>query len=442
MSAGFFTRAQERFAAFDFIEYHTLDISADPIAQGFTEGEFDLVVAADVLHVAPQLKRALHHVTSLLRDHGALLALEGSDPRVLDLCFGGLDGFWQFTDAPLRTRTCLLPADRWMPLLTECRFTDAAYATQDLDVDDGDHSVIVAARAARGTESPPPPPVARDERDAARWLVIAERPDSDLARRLVDALRQSGSPEVALVAAGASPHARRPLLRAENPPGIVVLLDEAAPTASSPGQDITDRMLQRAAILREVAAARHRDPSPDRRPLVLVTRPSGALPFPERPLVPEDAALWGMARSLANEEPGLGVRRISLDRSRDPNGDAERLAQVINTDTAEDELVLTRGGCFAPRTVSRLPTASAPTGVPFRLHIDRGGAAPSLAWIQHTEQEPGPGQLATTVKAAALNHRDVMTVAGLITENTCSAGFERDRVGMECAQSSPASAPG
>ena len=35
--------------------------------------------------------------------------------------------------------------------------------------------------------------------------------------------------------------------------------------------------------------------------LWLVTRPSGALPEPERPLVPEDAALWGAARVLANE---------------------------------------------------------------------------------------------------------------------------------------------
>ncbi|MEV0444587.1 SDR family NAD(P)-dependent oxidoreductase [Streptomyces spectabilis] len=458
VSAGFFSRAQERFTAYDFVEYRTLDITCDPVAQGFTEGEFDLVIAANVLHVAPRLTQALQHVTSLLGDRGALLAVEASDPRLDNLCFGGFDGFWQFTDAPLRTRSCLLTADQWMPLLAECGFTDATYATRDLDVDHADDSVLFATRTAPDTTPAGAEPAAPDGRDAPRWLVVAERPEAELTGRLVDSLRQCGSPEVTLVPAYDVSRAQWPPQRGEQPSGVVVLLDEAAAGSTatgpsgrsspgqvlidSPDQDLIDPMLQRAALLRDLVAARRRDPSTDVQPLVVVTRPSGALPAPERPLVPSDAAVWGMARSLANEEPSLRIRRVSLDRGDDAASDAARLAQVINADTAEDELVLTRGGCFAPRTTARLPAAPPPAGTPFRLHTDRGGPTPSLSWIQDEERAPGPGQIAIAVRAATLNYHDVMTVTGLITEDADSADFEHDRVGLECAGTVTGVGPG
>ncbi|WP_269078123.1 type I polyketide synthase [Streptomyces sp. YIM 121038] len=464
VSAGFFTRAQERFTAYDFVEYRTLDITADPVAQGFAEGEFDLVIAANVLHVAPRLTQALHHVTSLLGSRGALLAVESSDPRLDDLCFGGFDGFWTFADAPLRTRSCLLTADRWMPLLAECGFTDATYATQDLDVDDAEDSVILATRTALDTTPVASAPAGQNP---VRWLVVAERPEGELAGRLVESLRGSGGPDVAVVSAGDSSRVEWPPSEGERPSGVVVLLDEAASGSSSgesppwyggpscpsppgqglvpsPDQDLIDPMLRRAAMLRDLVAARHRDPSPDPLPLVVVTRPSGALPAPERPLAPSDAAVWGMARSLANEEPSLRIRRVSLDRGDDPAQDAARLAQVVNADTAEDELVLTRGGCFAPRTRARLPAAPAAASGPYRLHTDRGGGAAALSWIQDTEGAPGPapGQIAIAVQAAALNYHDVMTVTGLITEDTDTPGFQHDRVGLECAGTVTGVGPG
>ncbi|WP_161624968.1 type I polyketide synthase [Streptomyces spectabilis] len=449
VSAGFFTRAQERFSAYDFVEYRTLDITSDPVAQGFAEGEFDLVIAANVLHVAPRLTRALRHVTSLLGGRGALLAVEASDPRLDNLCFGGFDGFWQFTDAPLRTDSCLLTADQWLPLLAECGFTDATYATQDLDVDHADDSVLFATRTVSDTTPAGAEPAAPEGRNAPRWLVVAERPDAELTGRLVASLRQCGSPEVALVSAYDDSCARWPRPQGERASGVIVLLDETASETSaavtgrtSLDEDLIGPMLQRAAVLRDLVAARRRAPSTDVQPLVVVTRPSGALPAPERPLVPADAAVWGMARSLANEEPSLRIRRISLDRGEDAVLDAARLAQVINTDTADDELVLTRGGCFAPRTTSRLPAAPPPAGTPFRLHTDRGGPAPSLSWVQDEERAPGPGQIAIAVRAAALNYHDVMTVTGLITEDAESADFEHDRVGLECAGTVTGVGPG
>src|SRR5690606_817174 len=46
----FLGRAQERFAAYPFINYALLDIEQDPAEQGFPSHGFDLIIAANVLH--------------------------------------------------------------------------------------------------------------------------------------------------------------------------------------------------------------------------------------------------------------------------------------------------------------------------------------------------------------------------------------------------------
>ncbi len=48
VSSGFFVAAQERFNEYDGIEYKVLDISKDPVAQGFNPGEYDLIIASNV----------------------------------------------------------------------------------------------------------------------------------------------------------------------------------------------------------------------------------------------------------------------------------------------------------------------------------------------------------------------------------------------------------
>lgn len=48
VSSGFFVAARERFQQYDGIEYRVLDISKDPIEQGFNPGDYDLVIASNV----------------------------------------------------------------------------------------------------------------------------------------------------------------------------------------------------------------------------------------------------------------------------------------------------------------------------------------------------------------------------------------------------------
>jgi hypothetical protein len=48
ISSGFFVTAKERFKDYEGIEYKALDISKDPLDQGFNAGEYDIIVASNV----------------------------------------------------------------------------------------------------------------------------------------------------------------------------------------------------------------------------------------------------------------------------------------------------------------------------------------------------------------------------------------------------------
>lgn len=48
ISSGFFVQSKERFREYEGIEYRVLDISKDPLDQGFNSGEYDLIIASNV----------------------------------------------------------------------------------------------------------------------------------------------------------------------------------------------------------------------------------------------------------------------------------------------------------------------------------------------------------------------------------------------------------
>ena len=78
-------------------------------------GTFDLVVAANVLHATPDVRRSLRHAKSLLRPGGLLLLNEIARAHLFThLTFGLLEGWWLYEDAELRLPGCpALAAEGW-----------------------------------------------------------------------------------------------------------------------------------------------------------------------------------------------------------------------------------------------------------------------------------------------------------------------------------------
>ena len=120
VGAAFLRAAEARFGGRPGFRTALLDIGEPPESQVSMADGFDLIVAANVLHVAPSLRTAVAHACRLLAPGGRLILVEGTAALArLDLVFGATDGWWAFTDGDLRQDHPLLDAEGWRILLQE-----------------------------------------------------------------------------------------------------------------------------------------------------------------------------------------------------------------------------------------------------------------------------------------------------------------------------------
>ncbi|WP_228182536.1 SDR family NAD(P)-dependent oxidoreductase [Streptomyces anulatus] len=125
VSTGFLRHGRKEFASrYPFVSFKRLDIERSPGDQGFEEGGFDVVVAANVLHATQNLDRTLTHVRRLLTADGRLVLCETTAfSAFTTLTFGLLDGWWRFEDGFRRIPASPLaePAT-WQALLRDKGF--------------------------------------------------------------------------------------------------------------------------------------------------------------------------------------------------------------------------------------------------------------------------------------------------------------------------------
>ncbi|RDW76877.1 putative Polyketide synthase (JCVI) [Aspergillus mulundensis] len=131
VSAGFLAAAKERFSKFDAMEYAVLNINEDPAQQGYKLGTYDLIIASNVVHATPSLKRSLANLKSLLAPGGRLFLQEiGEEFAIAEYIFGLLPGWWvgendQRVDKPY------VPVDRWRQELTAVGFDGIDFAIHE-----------------------------------------------------------------------------------------------------------------------------------------------------------------------------------------------------------------------------------------------------------------------------------------------------------------------
>lgn len=98
VSPGFFERAGEKFS--DQLQqcsmtFQVLDIEKDVVDQGLTEGAYDVIVAANVLHATQYLQDTMRQVRRLLKPGGYLIMMEiTGDLLRLGFILGVLSGWW------------------------------------------------------------------------------------------------------------------------------------------------------------------------------------------------------------------------------------------------------------------------------------------------------------------------------------------------------------
>lgn len=205
-----------------------------------------------------------------------------------------------------------------------------------------------------------------------------------------------------------------------------------APSASDPMavEQISADLL---ALVQALVAANWSQPAH----LWLVTQGAQAVSSGDT-VSPAQAALWGLAATIAHEMPELSCTRIDLD----PHASSAALAAELLNGSAD--LVALRGGsentqrftAHLARLQATKPTkpqaeeVSPAEGRPFRLEIDQPGMLDSLKLRASLRQGPGAGQVEIEVRAAGLNFIDVMKAMGIYPGMDVKTPTA---LGLECA---------
>jgi len=438
ISPAFVQAARERFQHHPGFRSQVLDIEKDPAYQGLAKCQFDLVIAANVLHATGDLADTLRCVHTMAAPGGLLVLLEVTAPqRWVDITFGLTEGWWKFTDHERRRDYPLLSSLHWKSLLAETGFPEA------LAVPSPDHpapystlqllSLIVARRDSASLSASIHPEVGATEHQ--NWLVLADNDGSGPG--FCDRLRERNI-RTSLVIRGQSfpvEQQEAPVLTfneredfeilfrqlrgrgAEWTDSInskIVVLWGVNPPFDAPGE-IDPLVRQKALLVPVLQLLQTITERGIKHPpkLIIVTRAAQAVMNFE-PVKPGGAALWGMIRAVMLEHPELRCKLIDIDAETTMDRSGPFLAECAAED-AENQVAIRGEARYVPR-LEPLPkdAVSAPSDadLPHQLDITQRGLFENLFWRKAARRSPGKGQVKINVAAAGLNFRDVLNALG------------------------------
>ncbi|MCP4701907.1 MAG: amino acid adenylation domain-containing protein, partial [Gammaproteobacteria bacterium] len=122
ISVGFIQYGKQHYGQrYPFVDFSILNIETDVKAQGYELGDFDVIIAANVLHATRNMQYTIRNTKALLKTHGCLILNEVTSVQTFaTLTFGLLEGWWLFEDVDRRLKgSPLLNAKMWERLLEE-----------------------------------------------------------------------------------------------------------------------------------------------------------------------------------------------------------------------------------------------------------------------------------------------------------------------------------
>jgi acyl transferase domain-containing protein len=410
LSPRFSKIAQQKFRDYPFVRYEVLDIEQNIELQGFEHYEYDIIVAANVLHATKNLRITLEHVQHLLAPSGMLVLLEGTTrQRWLDLIFGLTEGWWGFTDLDLRPDYPLLSASQWQEVLHQAGFSEVATipSTQESQQVISQQAVIVAQ-----TSSEPQRTISQPK----NWLIMAD--SRGVAQRLATQL-QLQSQVCTLVYKGkeyeqlspeefkidpTKPEDFKRLLVAlganQSLYGVVNCWSLDAITAQALTSDylqIASQEVCGSALHLVQAIVQAGFPQPPRLWLVTQGAQSIASTNSQVPGLAQ-STLWGMGKVIALEHPELNCKRVDLD----PQGledEVQDLFEEIWSEDNEDQVAFRNHSRYVARLVRRqnIEDSAVENGLdvpqkqPYPLEISSRGTLNNLMLQPTTRRQPGLG---------------------------------------------------
>ncbi|BBZ40527.1 type I polyketide synthase [Mycobacterium conspicuum] len=130
------------------------------------------------------------------------------------------------------------------------------------------------------------------------------------------------------------------------------------------------------------------------------------------PVDPVQAALWGLGRTIVNEEPALRCRLVDCDGSEQA---VHSLAGLLGAPLEEPEVALRQGKLLASRLLpwARGGHLTVPRATDYVLMPTERGAIDNLRLLEAEVAPPAEGLVQVRVQAGGLNFREVLNVLGL-----------------------------
>ncbi len=405
----FIAKAQEKFRAYPFVRYQSYDIEQDPLLQGFSANQFDVIVATNVIHATTDLRKSLGHVQQLLARDGVFVMIEVNRPqRWVDLTFGMTDGWWRFVDSDLRPTYPLLSQKRWLDLFDELGFNQPIALPRN-----SENNVALSLQSIV---------MARAPRPHARWLVLVD--NSGVGAKLAAALESRGE-KCLLVQPGAEygkigndrwqinpaqPADFERVVReafADDCVGVIHLwsLDIPGPSASVQ----RDQMMASGSPLHLAQALIKSNAAKSPR-LYFVTQNAQSVHSATENMAIEQSPVWGLAKTIRLEHPEFDCTTIDVDVPSLEKIDT--LAQEILGRNDEDQIAL-RGDHRYVARLSRYALQKTTDESPVHLEISTRGSFDGLMLNPMMRRQPGLGEVELRVLATGLNFRDVMNVLAM-----------------------------
>ena len=322
------THAAKKFKEYSFFKYQLLDIENDPGPQGFSPGEFDIIIAANVLHATADLRETLRNIRSLLAPGGILVLVEATFPeRWFDLTFGLTEGWWRFRDRELRPSYPLLSPPKWLDLLGELGFVHA----QVIQPPSGSQQAVFCART----------PVVNAAR--ARWLIM---PDGNgIAESFTDLVASQRG--ISVVAAHEESAEAR--LQSAEFDYVVDFRSIGAASAEISAEEIGNAAVRSAADVFETLQAMTRSRSTAK--LWVITRGAQAVTASQREVRVEESPAWGAARCVGLEHPAVWGGLLDLDPDAKDTDNAKQCLTAITRAGGEDEASVRQLLRYVPRMI-------------------------------------------------------------------------------------------
>ncbi|KAI0474815.1 KR domain-containing protein [Xylaria cf. heliscus] len=404
VSAGFFPAAKERFGQFiPRMQFQTLDISSDPLEQGFEPNSFDLIIAANVLHVTPKIGETLGNVRKLLRPNGRLLLQEMyMTVKWLNFIMGLLPGWWLGKEDG-RCQEPYVSPERWGKELQAVGFSAPDASIFDDEVPfQANVTMVASPNIARGVD----PTV----------YLLSGQPAGEIARNLSISLQTLGVNVEKIGLSG-------------KPQGFVISTLDLE--GKSFLQDITaDQYARLKDFLADVTSFG----------MLWLSRPSQIYCSD-----PQYSAILGLLRVVRNET-GASLCTLELDDVESPKTyqailqvyQKIRQTRAVERDELADpdcEFAYAGGAVYLPRfrwisVNDELAAQQEGQRMYKRLEIGKRGSLKSVRWVERPLLDNLKGEeVYIDIRAVGMNFKDTLIAMGIVN-GPKEAG---DGFGAECS---------